>query len=138
MITQKKLAGLGFGTYGLATALVISVSYLVLIFFPRIEDWELFSYNFYGSIFIYGLALFFYLIFLSLIKPDRIKWYSIFLVLFIGMEVSALVQAGASITFSIFTTMVMDENYILLAYPIFLILSFVIFLKLLRIDSPPN
>ena len=135
MITKKKLAGLGFATYGLATALIISISFFVFILYPRIEDWELFSYNFYGAVLIYGGSVIPFLVFTYLVKLEKLNSLLIIAVLIASAElVSLIISGGELVLLSIFTTMFKDENYILLAYPLSLVLSYFIMSKLLKVD----
>ena len=135
MTSRKKLVGLGFTTYGLATALIISVSYFVFILYPRIEDWELFSYNFYGAVMIHGVSLIPFLLFVYLIKLEKLNSFLVLAVLIVSAELASLViSGGESILLTIFSSMLKDENYMLLVYPFSLVASFFIMRKLLKID----
>jgi len=102
------------------TTLIIFNCFSCLIFlvFPENKDWELFSFNFFGSLIIYTLS---FLIFFGLSKfLDFINRgsFSRLITLLILMDLISIFIANKSIVFSIFTSMIETENYILLFYPL--------------------
>jgi hypothetical protein len=57
------------------------------------------------------------------------------LIMLVSMEIVSLLIAGESIMISIFTTMIKDKNYILLAYPSLLVICYYISKKILKFDK---
>ena len=106
---------------------------LVLVFLPEIEDWELFGFNFYSVLLFYGVAILPYLLFASLIKLDKVKTYLVLGVMFLSVELISFLMSGQSIIISIFTDMLDNENYILIAYPLTLLISYFISKRILRV-----
>ncbi len=133
MKSRKKLVGLGILTYVLGIVIFLVISYLVLVFLPEIEDWELFGFNFYGVLLFYGVAILPYLLFASLIKLDKVKTYLVLGVMFLSVELISFLMSGQSIIISIFTDMLDNENYILIAYPLTLLISYFISKRILRV-----
>lgn len=134
MENRKKLFSLGVLTYILSILLFLTISFVIFILLPKISDWELFSFNLYGGLLFYGLAILPYSLFASFVKLDKVKSYIIIVVLLFSTELVALVISGKSILLAIITSMVKDENYILLAYPLVLIMSYFIIKRILRIS----
>jgi hypothetical protein len=135
MTSKKKLITLGALTYLLSIALFQIVNYISFIIIPKHKDWELFSFNFYGSILFFGLAMIPYALLILLINKKRIKYSIIVLIMLVSMEIVSLLIAGESIMISIFTTMIKDKNYILLAYPSLLVICYYISKKILKFDK---
>ncbi|MCC4230056.1 hypothetical protein [Zunongwangia profunda] len=133
MKSRKKLVGLGILTYVLGIVIFLVISYLVLVFLPEIEDWELFGFNFYSVLLFYGVAILPYLLFASLIKLDKVKTYLVLGVMFLSVELISFLMSGQSIIISIFTDMLDNENYILIAYPLTLLISYFISKRILRV-----
>ncbi len=134
MENRKKLFGLGILTYALGVVLFLIVNYLVFIVLPKIEDWELFSFNFYGSLLLYGLAIIPYILFALLIKLNIVKSYIIIVVLILSVELISFLVAGQSIIVTILTSMKSNGNYILIAYPLILLISYFVSKRILRVS----
>jgi len=133
MESRKKLFSLGILTYLLGILLFLIVSYIMFILLPKIKDWELFSFNFYGSLLFYGVATLPYLLFASLIKLDKVKSYMVIAVILLSVELISFIISGQSIIVTILTSMKSSENYILIAYPLVLLISYFISKRILRI-----
>lgn len=133
MKSRKKLFGLGVLTYVLAIILFLIISYTTFVILPEIEDWELFSFNFYAVLLFYGIAILPYLLFASLIKLGILKNYLVLGVIILSVELISLVISGQSIMASIFTDMLENKNYILIAYPLTILISYFISKRALKI-----
>jgi hypothetical protein len=134
MESRKKLFSLGILTYTLGILLFTIVSYAMFILLPKIKDWELFSFNFYGCLLFYGVAILPYLLFASLIKLDNIKPYMLIAVILLNVELISFLISGQSIIATILTSMKSSENYILIAYPLVLLMSYFISKRILKIN----
>ncbi|WP_108808292.1 hypothetical protein [Aquimarina spinulae] len=133
MNNRKKIVGLGFLTYLLGIIIFLLVSYLVFIVTPKHEDWELFTFNMFGCLLIYGAAIIPYLMFFLLTNFKKIKNYLVIIVLILSIELVSLVITQESIIISILTTMVTDKNYILIAYPLVIVFSYIISKRFLNV-----
>lgn len=134
MESRKKLFKLGILTYVLGILLFLIVCYVMFILLPKIKDWELFSFNFYGSLLFYSVAILPYFLFTSLIKLDKVKSYMVIAVILLSVELISFIISGQSIMATILTSWKSRENYILIAYPLVLLISYFISKRLLKIN----
>ena len=133
MNNRKKIIGLGFLTYLLGIIIFLLANYLMFIVIPKYKDWELFSFNLFGCLILYGSAIIPYLMFFLLINLKKIKNYLVIIVLLLSIELMSLVITKESIIISILTTMVVNKNYILIVYPLAIVLSYIVSKKFLNI-----
>lgn len=134
MINQKKIIGLGTLSYIISIIILLLSSYVIFILLGSNEDWELFSFNFFAAIGFYGLSILLLTVTSFIIKKLKIDNIIFLILLLILLEISSLIIAKDSITLRIFSTMIEDKNWILLMYPIAVILSFFISKRILKID----
>lgn len=120
----KRIVKIIIFTYVIGIVIFNVMNYLIFIAFPKVKDWELFSYNFYGSLIFYSIsAVLFYLIswIYDIEKLGEIKASIILIVL---LDISSILVAGQSILLTIVTTMISDRNYILVFYPIIILITY--------------
>ena len=102
---------------------------LMFLVFTKINDWELFSYNFFGSFIIYSLSFLIYFI-LSLFLNFIISNFVFkLLTLLLLVDFVSLLIAEKSMILTIFTNMIKDKNYILIFYPLSIFISLITFNK---------
>lgn len=121
MRLDKQNIGFSVRWYFITLIIFNCFSCLIFLVFTKNNDWELFSFNFFGSFIIYTLSFLVYFIlslFLNFINSNSLFRLITLLVL---IDLVSLFIAEKSIALSIFTNMVKDENYILLFYPLSLI-----------------
>jgi|GEM_PF-4332960 len=124
----NKLNVISTRTYLIAIPIFLILNFLKFIVIPKIADWELFSFNLYTCLILFIISsLIFFL--LGLIIKRRINIYIIFALTMILPDIISLTLSGESIYINIFTSMVRNDNYILIAYPVSLIISFLIIIK---------
>ena len=87
-----------------------------------------------GCLLFYGVAILPYLLFASLIKLDNIKPYMLIAVILLNVELISFLISGQSIIATILTSMKSSENYILIAYPLVLLMSYFISKRILKIN----
>ncbi len=133
MISQKKIIGLGFLSYGIASVIVLISSYILLVLLPKHEDWELFSYNLYGSIILFTASIVLLAISSFFMKNIKLNNVLILIILIILLEVSSIIIAENSIILTVFTTMAEDGSWFLIAYPVAIVIGYFISKKALKI-----
>ncbi|NMH28498.1 hypothetical protein [Flavobacterium silvaticum] len=108
------------------------INFTLFIIFQSVNDWELFSYNLFGSILVY------FIFFLTSVLRSLIFSTTNFLLKIIGdllfLELSFMIAAGGSLLYHILFYAISDENYILFFYPICLIGIRILW----NIQSPKN
>ena len=113
------------------------INFLIHIVSNKIANWEFFSYNFFGSIIVYLLvSIFCYLLFMIFPKVIYHPVYGLFFLL-IFLELSFFLISGTSLSYVILKYMVPEKNYIMLFYPLCLILV-VVFMGLKYRDKMVN
>ena len=97
------------------------INFVIHIVLNKVADWELFSYNFFGSIIVYLLvSILCYLFWRVFPKAIFHPLFGVLLLVF--LEFSFLTISGTSLTYAILNHMLAEQNYILLLYPFCLIL----------------
>ncbi|TCI84446.1 hypothetical protein [Tenacibaculum sp. M341] len=130
-MNRKKIILLGTLTYILGLILFNIFNYTLNIVLPEFKDWELFSFNFYGSLLFYIISMVLYIILFILVKTLKINSLILLVILVLLPEIPAIFMAGNSIIISIFTTMVKDQNYTLLLYPLTIIIAYFLSKKII-------
>lgn len=124
---RNKLKTIGIATYLAAIPIFLVLSFLLFIAFSKIIDWELFSFNLYTCMVLFLLSSL--VCFLLSFGIKQMNNYLLAALVMILPDLISLIVSGDSIYVNIFSTMVKDDNYILLAYPISLLVSFFIISK---------
>lgn len=131
---NKQKIRLSIFIYLISIILFNIINYIYFIIYPRIEDWELFSYNFFGSLIFFISSAILFSIFLLILNNKKLNEYLISITLIILLEVSSILIASQSILYTIATTMIEDSNYILIFYPIVILFSYQFCKRVLKID----
>lgn len=134
MLTRNKLLGLGVLTYLLGMLIFLIVNCLRFLILPKIQDWQLFSFNFFGNLMFYGIAILLYLFAASIVALNKIKSYMVIVFILLSFDIISILISGQSIWISIFANMKSDENYILLAYPLVLVVSYFLSKRILKVN----
>jgi len=137
-MNQKKIIGLGFISYAIATIIVLISSYVLHVLMPEHEDWELFSFNLFGSITLFAASIVLLAISSFILKNIKLSKVLFLIILIVLLEISSIAIAGNSIILTIFTTMAKDNNWIMIAYPIAVVLGYLISMRIINIKPKAN
>jgi hypothetical protein len=127
-------------TYLLGILMFNILSYLINIIIPNNADWEIFSFNLFGSLSFYGIALIIFIGLSFIISFDKIKKIILLLFLIFLVEISCLLITSESITFELLKIISLEKNksynYTLLLYPTTLLTTFIISIIILKRITP--
>jgi hypothetical protein len=127
---QKEINKIGTSTYLLAIVIFNLFNSFIFLYLPEFKDWELFSFNLYGSFVFYFVSLIILLIISLLFKKNNLNKFILLFILIVLPEVPAYLLVDEFIIKSIIKTIVeKSENYILLFYPISIIISYFLCVK---------
>ena len=113
-------------SYAITLIIFNFFNYLIFLILNQNKDFELFSFNLFGSFIFYTFSFCVFYIFSLFLNLRNLNLFSKFIFLFILVEFCSLFFAQKSITVSIFTNMINQRNYILLFYPLSLIFSLIV------------
>lgn len=136
-MNKKKILLIGIYTYILGLILFNLFNFLFFIFLNEISDWELFSYNFYGSLVYYSGAMVIFSFLPFLFNLNKVSSLLIILLILL-IEIPCIIVNGESLYITIFTSMISDNNYILLLYPSALIITYQISKRLVIVSNDTN
>ncbi|MFT5438089.1 MAG: hypothetical protein ACI840_002750 [Ulvibacter sp.] len=134
MESKKKFINFGILTYVLAFLLFNLWNYINSIIIPQNKDWEIFSYTFFASIMLYGIALVLFIILSLFIKSKKMNRLLTLILVYVLIEVVAILILKESIIISIFKTIFLENggNYVSFLFPISLIISYFISYKIIK------
>ncbi len=125
-MNQKDIFFLGVRTYSLAIVIFNLFNSIVFLFYPKVKDWELFSYNFYGCLLFFFLSMILFSITSFLSRFLKFNSLFLLLIMIFLIEISAFIIADTSIAKLILDIVTgKNNNYIMMFYPLSVIISYV-------------
>ncbi|OAN60494.1 hypothetical protein A8B79_11180 [Balneola sp. EhC07] len=132
---KKYFIKLGLVAYLTALILDLIVGFFWLIAFPRIADWETFSYSIYGIPITYMFAYCIYSISSLLLPHKIIKGYIILLILLICVELVMFFLFGDFMVIMIIEAINHGGDYIVFLFPVTTIIGYFWGIYILRSPS---
>ena len=124
---------LGFMTYFITFIVFNLFNSIVFLIKPEFKDWELFSYNLYGSLLFLILGGVLFSLFLIANKYFKIKnKLVVLIIMYCLIEIPVFLMTGTLISKVIVKTILgQGKNYIMIFYPLSLILGYIASNKLI-------